>query len=163
MNIRQKVAHILPTIRALACAALLAVSFAILAATAVADEACEVYCGNYVGRGYVYNESGAAIKSEFRLSVRAGEDGYYTMEMLYLDDQVARFKRLRRLRDDALEIREGVGTGGEERAGATGTVVFRKDRGAAGTIVVKVQKKNGELVPLRTIKFLTEKLKVAGK
>ena len=137
---------------------LILVLFTVFVFTEISDAGECQDCGSYVGFGYLYNAAGAGLKTDFRLSLTESEDGRLQMELLFLEDQPARFINVERTGPGFLAIREDVNTGGKEKAFAKGHISIKADGKAAGTIEVSTSDGKGGRIPVRTMKFFVEKL-----
>ncbi|MCZ7584129.1 MAG: hypothetical protein M5R36_12755 [Deltaproteobacteria bacterium] len=128
----------------------------IAAAAAHGQSAAPSFEGRYIGYAYVYAASGAGLKTELRMDIRAGEDGTVSVEMNYLDNQVARFTRARAEGASSLVFGEDVKAGDGIPARIAGRFETLDGRRVAGTIAVREKGAAGKI--LQTIKLLADRL-----
>jgi len=113
--------------------------------------------GSYVGYAYIYNQAGGGVKTDLRLSIRRGQGEQYVLEMHMQVDKIARFSKVKLQKVFFLVIDEKVGTDAAGNAFAKGRVAIREST-AAGSIAIFLFDEKGKGAPVRTIKFLVEKL-----
>lgn len=132
----------------------------LLTIAAAAEESTggeDVLSGRYVGRGYVYDATGALAKSDLRMDIRTGDGEVLRVELAYFHDAVARFTNARADGPFRVAIDEAVGSDAGTPARARGQIVSFDGRRAAGTIEVYASD-TPDAPRLRRITFLVDKL-----
>ena len=124
---------------------------------ALADETIPAFCGSYVGYAYIYNQTGGRTKTDIRLNIKKGDNESFILEMHMLEDKIARFSRLKAKNPYLLTVDEKVGTDQAGKAVAKGRVVTQK-LAVSGSISIYPPGEKENDGPVRTIKFLAEKL-----
>ncbi len=118
----------------------------------------DIFAGRFVGYGYVYGPKGVGTRTEVRMDVSASPDGFFSIELNYLDDKVARFAKARRESDFLLVLKEKVRTDGPDAAVAEGRFSTRDGSVFAGTVRIKKEGAEPWAPPLQTMKILVRRL-----